>query len=66
MPYNELLTMISTLRAHVQSLKEKSESDEPMLDTNYDTLKDLEWSLFLEFDRSKEGLEEFDTILKKK
>ena len=56
MPYEELLTMISLLRAHVQSLKENSESDEPMLDTIYDTLKDLEGSLFLEF----------DTILKKK
>ena len=40
MPYEELLTMISLLRAqcHVQSLKENSESDEPMLDTIYDTL----------------------------
>ena len=54
MPHEELLlvTKISTLRAHVQSLKENSESDEPMLDTIYDTLKELEWSLFLEFHQS--------------
>ena len=47
--HEELLTMISSLKAHVQFLKENSESDEPMLDTIYDTLKDLEWSLLLEF-----------------
>ena len=45
MPHEELVTKISTLRAHVQSLRENSESDEPMLDTIYDTLKELEWSL---------------------
>ena len=33
MPHEELVTKISTLRAHVQSLRENSESDEPMLDT---------------------------------
>ena len=64
MPYVELLTMISTLRAHVQSLKENSESDEPMLDTIYDTLKGLEWSLFLEFNQSEDIVEVFKTILK--
>ena len=31
MPHEELVTKISTLRAHVQSLKENSESDEPVL-----------------------------------
>ena len=64
MPYEELLTMISTLRAHVQSLKENSESDEPMLDTIYDTLKDLEWRLFLEFHQSEKCLEQLYTSLK--
>ena len=49
MPHEELLTKISLLRAHVQGLRKESESDEPMLDTIYDTLKELEWSLFLEF-----------------
>ena len=57
MPHEELLTMISTLRAHVQSLRENSESDEPMLDTIYDTLKELEWSLFLEFHQSERCLD---------
>ena len=37
MPHEELVTKISTLRAHVQSLRENSESDEPMLDTIYDS-----------------------------
>ena len=46
MPHKELLTKISLLRAHVQGLRKESESDEPMLDTIYDTLKELEWSLF--------------------
>ena len=58
MPHEELVTKISTLRAHVQSLRENSESDEPMLDTIYDTLKELEWSLFLEFHQSEKCLEQ--------
>ena len=65
MPYEELVTKISTLRAHVQSLRENSESDEPMLDTIYDTLKELEWSLFLEFHQSEKFLEQLYTSLKK-
>ena len=65
MPHEELVTKISTLRAHVQSLRENSESDEPMLDTIYDTLKELEWSLFLEFHQSEKCLEQLYTSLKK-
>ena len=64
MPYEELLTMISLLRAHVQSLGQNSETDEPMLDTIYDTLKGLEWSLFLELNQSEVIVEVFKTILK--
>ena len=64
MPHEELVTKISTLRAHVQSLRENSESDEPMLDTIYDTLKELEWSLFLEFHQSEKCLEQLYTSLK--
>ena len=66
MPHEELVTKISTLRAHVQSLRENSESDEPMLDTIYDTLKELEWSLFLEFHQSEKCLEQLYTSLKRK
>ena len=64
MPHEELLTMISLLRAHVQGLRKESESDEPMLDTIYDTLKELEWSLFLEFHQSEKCLEQLYTSLK--
>ena len=64
MPHEELLTMISLLRAHVQELRKESESDEPMLDTMYDTLKELEWSLFLEFHQSEKCLEQLYTSLK--
>ena len=66
MPHEELLTKISLLRAHVQGLRKESESDEPMLDTIYDTLKELEWSLFLEFHcQSERCLDLLYTSLKK-